>query len=97
MKQSRISRRRRALIECAPITEAVDNDRAMLSALKRAKTVNAEELERQQNFDRAIAELVGKIPIPPEIEQWFGTENLFAGRNATGLRPPCSQRSWRSV
>ena len=86
MKRSRISRRRRALLECAPITEAVDNDRAMLSALKRAKTVNAEELERQQNFDRAIAALVGKIPIPPEIEQWFGTENLFAGEKRNWIK-----------
>lgn len=86
MKRSRISRRKRALIECAPITEAVDNDRAMLSALKCAKAVNAEELDRQQNFDRAIAALVDNIPIPAEIEQWFASENLLAGEKRSWIK-----------
>ncbi|MEP6709249.1 MAG: hypothetical protein ABJB32_03855 [Verrucomicrobiota bacterium] len=86
MKRPRISRRKRALIECAPITEAVDNDRAMRSALKRAKTVSAEELNRQQDFDRAIAALVGNIPIPAEIEQWFASENLFAAEKHRWMR-----------
>jgi hypothetical protein len=86
MKRSRISRRKRALVECAPITEGVDNDRAMLSALKRAKAVNGEELDRQQNFDRAIALLVGNIPIPAEIEQWFASENLLAGEKRSWIK-----------
>jgi hypothetical protein len=86
MKRTRISRRKRALVECAPITEGVDNDRAMLSALKRAKAVNGEELDRQQNFDRAIALLVGNIPIPAEIEQWFASENLLAGEKRSWIK-----------
>jgi len=86
MKRSRISRHKRALMQCAPITEAVDNDRAMISALKRAKAVNAEELDRQQHFDRAIAAIVGNIPIPPEIEQWFASENLLAGEKRSWIK-----------
>jgi hypothetical protein len=86
MKQSRISRRRRALIECAPITEAVDNDRAMLSALKRAKTVNAEELERQQNFDRAIGWLYGCRCAANKRSNW---------RSACLLRA-CQQPGWNT-
>src|SRR5947199_6346755 len=37
----------------------------------------------QQNFDRAIAELVRRIPIPPETAEWFSEKDLAVGSKWT--------------
>jgi hypothetical protein len=65
---SALSRHQRILVQCAPISEARVSDRSMRVALHRAR--NSEEFTTQQNFDRAIGELVRAIPIPQEITEW---------------------------
>jgi hypothetical protein len=49
-------------------------DRAMRSAVTRA--AGSSEFVQQQNFDRAVAELVRRIPIPPETAEWFSEKDL---------------------
>ncbi len=67
-----LSRRKRALVECAPINEAPPNDRAMRSALETARTVPeaAASLTTQQQFDQALARLVGQIEVPRVAAEW---------------------------
>ena len=54
-----LSRRKRALIECAPISDEPPSDRAMRSALESARTIPeaAASLTAQQQFDQALATL----------------------------------------
>ncbi len=77
MKMPFLSRGQRALLNCAPITEANLADRSMRSAVARA--ANSAEFVNQQNFDRAIAALVRLIPIPPETTEWFSEKDLVVG------------------
>src|SRR5467141_4656928 len=81
MKMPFLSRGQRALLNCAPITEANLADRSMRSAVARA--ANSAEFVNQQNFDRAVAELVRLIPIPPETTEWFAEEDLVVGSKWT--------------
>ena len=74
MKIVRLSRRQRLLANCAPISEERMNDRAMRAAVFCAR--GSHEFANQQSFDRAVATLVRNVPVPPEIEEWFSSENL---------------------
>src|SRR6266702_7390344 len=76
MKTPRLSRRQRALTNCAPINEEKIRDRSMRAALFRARS--SSEFENQQSFDRALATLVRAIPIPPEAAEWFSSTHLIA-------------------
>ena len=69
MKTLRILRRRRALLNCAPISHDHLADRSMRAAVSREN--GSEEFVNQQNFDRAVAELVSLVPIPAESAEWF--------------------------
>src|SRR4029453_1638596 len=62
-------RRRRALLNCAPISHDHFADRSMRTAVSRED--GSDEFVNQQNFDRAVAELVRLVPIPPESAEWF--------------------------
>jgi hypothetical protein len=66
----------RALLDCAPISKERIRDRSMRSAVFRANDSN--EFANQQSFDRAVAELVRIIPIPPATAEWFSTKDLFS-------------------
>jgi len=76
-----LSRRKRALIECAPISDAPPSDRAMRSALESARTIPeaAASLTAQQQFDQAVASLTQSIPIPQEAAEWFVNSTLIRG------------------
>jgi hypothetical protein len=76
-----LSRRKRALLECAPISETPPSDRAMRSALETARTVPAAAaaLTAQHQFDVALAGLVSRIPIPREAEEYFLNAALIKG------------------
>jgi hypothetical protein len=50
------------------------NDRAMRAAVSRAN--GSSDFVNQQNFDRAVAELVRLIPIPPETAEWFSEKEV---------------------
>jgi hypothetical protein len=76
MKTQRLSRRQRALLDCAPISQAQVRDRAMRFALSRAN--GSEKFVTQQNFDRAVAAVVSAIPIPAEAAQWLSSKELIA-------------------
>ncbi|MGI8431460.1 MAG: hypothetical protein ACR2MW_04105 [Chthoniobacterales bacterium] len=82
-----LSRRKRALLECAPINDAPPNDRAMRSALESARTIPevAASLTTQQQFDQPLARLVGQIEIPKAAEEWFVNVALIKG----------AKRSWK--
>jgi hypothetical protein len=82
-----LSRRKRALIECAPISEEPPSDRAMRSALESARTIpeTAASLTAQQQFDQALASLVQGIVIPQEAAEWFVNGTLVQG----------AKRSWK--
>lgn len=84
-----LSRRKRALIECAPISDAPPSDRAMRSALESARTIPeaAASLTAQQQFDQALAGLVGRIHIPQQAAEWFVNANLIRGE----------KRSWKKT
>ena len=84
-----LSRRKRALIECAPITDTPPSDRAMRSALESARTIPeaAASLTAQQQFDQALATLVHKIGIPKEAQEWFVNSALIKG----------PKRSWKKT
>src|SRR5450432_1134406 len=84
-----LSRRKRALIECAPISDAPPSDRAMRSALESAKTIPgaAASLTAQQQFDQALAQLARKIAIPKEAREWFVNSELIKG----------PKRSWKKT
>lgn len=81
MKTPRLSRRKRALLNCAPVGEERIRDRSMRSAILRASDWNG--FANQQSFDRAIAELVRSIPIPPETAEWFPAKDLISGSKWT--------------
>jgi hypothetical protein len=74
MKIVRLSRRQRLLANCAPISEERMDDRSMRAAVFSAR--GSGEFANQQSFDRAVATLVRSVPVPPEIEEWFPSENL---------------------
>jgi hypothetical protein len=76
MKTRRLSRRQRALANCAPLDEERISDRSMRSAVFRARESN--EFANQQTFDCAVAALVRTIPIPPDIAEWFSSKDLFS-------------------
>jgi hypothetical protein len=82
-----LSRRTRALIEVAPISDAPPSDRAMRSALESARTIPeaAASLTAQQQFDQALAGLVCDIKIPREAAEWFVNAALLRG----------AKRSWK--
>ncbi len=82
-----LSRRKRALLECAPISDAPPNDRAMRSALESARTIPeaAASLTTQQQFDQALARLVRQIEIPKTAKEWSVNVALIKG----------VKRSWR--
>lgn len=84
-----LSRRERALIECAPISDSPPSDRAMRSALESARTIPeaAASLTAQQQFDQAIARLVHDITIPKEAAEWFVNAALIRG----------AKRSWKKT
>jgi hypothetical protein len=67
-------RRRRALLNCAPISHNHLADRPMRAAVSREN--GSEEFVNQQNFDRAVAELVRLVPIPPESAEWFSEKEV---------------------
>ncbi len=69
MRTLGILRRRRALLNCAPIGQDLLADRSMRAVMSRDN--GSEEFVNQQNFDRAVAELVRLVPIPPESAEWF--------------------------
>jgi len=73
MKTLRLLRRRRALLNCAPISHGNLTDRSMRAAVSRAD--GSDEFVNQQNFDRALAELVRHVPIPPESAEWFSEKD----------------------
>lgn len=77
MKIAQLSRRQRILAQCVPVSEEKVKDRAMRGAISQAR--KAEDFEHQQNFDRAVTEVVRSIPIPSEIAEWFTTEHIIAG------------------
>ena len=56
----------------------------MRGAISQAR--KAEDFEHQQNFDRAVTELVRSIPIPSEIAEWFSTEHIIAAPKRTWRR-----------
>jgi hypothetical protein len=76
MKTPGLSRRQRALANCAPINEERIRDRSMRAAVFRARS--SSEFENQQSFDRALATLVRAIPIPTETAEWFSDKDLIA-------------------
>jgi hypothetical protein len=84
-----LSRRKRDLIECAPISDVPPSDRAMRSALESARTIPeaAASLTAQQQFDQALAKLAGTIPIPKEAEEWFVNVALIKG----------AKRNWKKT
>jgi hypothetical protein len=77
MKTPWSSRSLRSLLNCAPISEDRPADRSMRAATARA--ADSTEFVSQQNFDRAMAELVRLIPIPAETAEWFSEKDLAVG------------------
>jgi len=78
------SRGQRSLLNCAPIGENRLTDRAMRAAMSRANS--SPDFVNQQTFDRAVAELVRLIPIPPETAEWFSEEDSAVGSKWTWKR-----------
>jgi hypothetical protein len=77
-----------ALARCAPITEKPGTDRAMRTAIMRARRgKKAAPFAHQQAFDAAVAKLVHAIPVGPEIAEWFANENLI----------PVGKRRWKKI
>jgi hypothetical protein len=74
MRTFRLLRRRRALLNCAPISHDHLADRSMRTAISREN--GSDEFVNQQNFDRAVAELVRLVPIPPESAEWFSDKDV---------------------
>lgn len=84
MRALQLLRRRRALLNCAPISHNHLADRSMRNAVSRADS--SDEFVNQQNFDRAVAELVRLVPIPPESAEWFSEQNAIRARKWTWKR-----------
>ena len=76
MSAVQLSRRAKMLLHCAPLRDDRVDDRALRSALHRAR--KTEPFAIQQNFDQAAVALVQGIPIPPEITDWIPTEAYIA-------------------
>lgn len=74
MKMLSLMRRQRALLNCAPIRARPSVDRSMRSAISRAD--GSAEFANQQNFDRALADLVQLVPIPAESAEWFSEKDV---------------------
>jgi hypothetical protein len=85
MKTVSLSRKQKMLTRCAPFNEQRLTNRAMRSAVFRAK--KTDEYVHQQAFDRAVAALVQRAPVPPEVAEWFTKETTVA--------PP--KRTWKTV
>ena len=85
MRTLRLLRRRRALLNCAPISHDHLADRPMRAAVSREN--GSDEFVNQQNFDRAVAELIRLVPIPPESAEWF--------LDKEAIRPP--RWTWRKI
>ena len=81
MKMSRLLRRQHTLLNCAPISHDRLADRSMRAVVARAD--DSDEFRNQQNFDRAVAEIVHLIPIPPETAEWFSEKDLTVGSKWT--------------
>ena len=84
-----LSRRKRDLLECAPISDTPPSDRAMRSALETARTIPeaAASLSAQHRFDVALADLVRQIEIPKDAAEWFVNAALIKG----------VKRSWKKT
>lgn len=83
-----MSRKQRALAECAPITEREGTDRAMRIAILHAgRGKRAENFKRQQAFDQAMAALAQKTTVPDEIAEWFEQGSLV----------PIVRRTWKKT
>ncbi len=85
------SRRRDALLQCAPISDTHPQDRAMRVAVHRGRKGkrDAPAFDLQTKFDRAVAGVAKTIPIPPEATTLFVNEKLVA--------QPEKRSVWRSV
>jgi len=81
MKMPRLLRRPRTLLNCAPISHDRLADRSMRAVVARAD--DSDEFRNQQNFDRAVAQIVHLIPIPPETAEWFSEKDLTVGSKWT--------------
>jgi hypothetical protein len=79
------TRRQRSLLNCAPISARQLADRAMRAAVSRAD--GSTDFADQQNFDRAVAQLVRLIAIPAESAEWFSEKDLV----------PVSKRTWKNT
>jgi len=64
------------LLHCAPMRDERVDDRALRTALHRAR--NTEQFAVQQNFDKAVATLVQTIPIPQDITDWIPPDTFIA-------------------
>jgi len=73
-----LSRRHQLLLHCAPISDENVDDRAMRTALHRARKNEAFAVQR--NFDRAMAALAYRVPIPSDITEWAPTDALIPPR-----------------
>jgi hypothetical protein len=71
------------LLHCAPINDERVDNRALRSAIQRAR--KTEQFAIQRNFDKAVVALVRSIPIPDEITNWIPSETVIAP----------SRRTWR--
>lgn len=78
MKEVRLSRQQRVLLNLAPINEELISDRSMRAAVFRAR--GTDEFASQQGFDRAMAALIQTIPIPGDVAEWFSSEDLAPSR-----------------
>ena len=78
MSAIQLSRKEKMLVHCAPIREERVDDRALRTALHRARKTEAFAV--QQNFDTAAAALVQSIPIPEEITDWIPPDTFIAPR-----------------
>jgi hypothetical protein len=86
----RLSRREKALVRWAPITERPGIDRKMRVAVlraRRSKKLSA-DFAQQQAFDKAMAALVQTTPVSSGVEEWFRNETLI---------PQRSRRTWRKT
>ena len=99
MRTLRLLRRRRALLNCAPISHDHLADRSMRAAVSRED--GSDEFVNQQNFDRAVAELIRLVPIPPESAEWFLDKEAVRGsevdmeKNRAQSCRPCDQHCGR--
>jgi len=84
MRTLRLLRRRRALLNCAPISHDHLADRSMRAAVSRED--GSDGFVNQQNFDRAVAELIRLVPIPAETAEWFLDKEAVRGPKWTWRR-----------